>query len=631
MATRGLEARGGKAPGRSLPRSSRLASASSFDLALGAVGLLTVVAFVLRLPHLSESLVGDEMYAFAEVHDRSLSGVIERVREGGENSPPLFFLLAWAAMKLGDPTVLIRLPSLLLGTATVPLVYVLGVRTVGRHAALIAAALLAVSPFAIFYSTEARPYTTLTFLVSLSTLALVLALESSRRRWWVLYAVTGCLALYAHYFAIFALIAQGGWALWTHRERFWKLVLANAAIVVGYVPWLLAFLDQKGNSISILAFYAPLNAKGVGRELLRLFPGHPSFLASELPGRGVVVIVALALIVATAVGGVETARRAEGSGLRRPAPKLILVCLLALAPMVGFYLYSVTGPELFIARYLSAALPFVVLVLGAVLAWPPRAFSLPAAGVVVVGVASGALASFEAEHRRPAYKDAAHYIDRHARPGDAVVQADLTLGATRSLVIRGGRQQSLDVNFERDHDVFSVFQESDVVRAFAAAARRARFLLVGPDPLPRPPEGMSARLVKSERFPGSLPLTVRAYSPADPASGFETAGLAKEQEAARRLRRKADALAGCLSKAGLDPRRAETSPPGSIAVETPLTGRGRSLLFVYSTPETASRELPAIAGFLEAAGGEAKRKSDTVVGYTTHPTAAAASRVEGCV
>ena len=81
------------------------------DTTLAAVGLLTLVALALRLPHIGESLVGDEMYAYAEVHGRSFSEVFERVREGGENSPPLFFVLAWLSMKLGgDPTVLIRLP-----------------------------------------------------------------------------------------------------------------------------------------------------------------------------------------------------------------------------------------------------------------------------------------------------------------------------------------------------------------------------------------------------------------------------------------------------------------------------------------------------------------------------------------
>ena len=51
-----------------------------------------------------------------------------------------------------------RLPSLIAGTATIPLVYLLGVRTLGRTAGLIAAAVIALSPFMIYYSVEARAY-----------------------------------------------------------------------------------------------------------------------------------------------------------------------------------------------------------------------------------------------------------------------------------------------------------------------------------------------------------------------------------------------------------------------------------------------------------------------------------------
>ncbi len=50
-------------------------------------------------------------------------------------------------------------------------------RTVGRRAALVAAALTALSPFLIFYSAEARGYELMIALVLVSTLALLRAVE----------------------------------------------------------------------------------------------------------------------------------------------------------------------------------------------------------------------------------------------------------------------------------------------------------------------------------------------------------------------------------------------------------------------------------------------------------------------
>ena len=278
-----------------------------------AVGALTALALFLRLPHIDESLVLDEHYAFAESNVPWPWDVIEHVRDGGENSPPLYFLLAWAAMKLGDPTVLIRLPSLLLSTATVPVVYILGLRTVGRRAGLIAAAVVALSPFSIFYSSEARPYATLMFFVACSTLVLLIALERNSRWWWGLYALIACAVLYTHYFGAFALLAQGGWAFFARSERRRELVLANVGVAVGFVPWLIVWLDQQGNSISELATYWPLGLEEVGRELLRLVAGNPMVMPGAVPGVVAIVLAGVGIAVAVAW------RRAPGA-CRSPRP-----------------------------------------------------------------------------------------------------------------------------------------------------------------------------------------------------------------------------------------------------------------------------------------------------------------------
>lgn len=182
---------------------------------------LTLVAFALRVVGMDQSLYGDELFAYEEVEGHSLIGVLREVESQSiEVSPPLFFVLAWLSAKLGDPTIWIRLPSLIAGTALVPVVYLLGSRTVGRPAALLAAALTAIAPFAIFYSAEARPYATLAVLAALSTWSMLRALESPRRWWWVVYAVAAAGAIYTHYTGVFVLGAQALWAGWGYpRER----------------------------------------------------------------------------------------------------------------------------------------------------------------------------------------------------------------------------------------------------------------------------------------------------------------------------------------------------------------------------------------------------------------------------
>ena len=124
--------------------------ARSPEVVLAAVAALTVVAFVLRFAQVHQSIVGDEVGTYRDIFGRSFGAVLNTVHTGDENSPPLYLLLAWASAKLGDPTVWIRLPSAVLGTATVPVVYAIGRETVGRIGGLIAAGVMAMAPFSMW-------------------------------------------------------------------------------------------------------------------------------------------------------------------------------------------------------------------------------------------------------------------------------------------------------------------------------------------------------------------------------------------------------------------------------------------------------------------------------------------------
>ena len=139
---------------------------------LKAIAGITLLGLALRVAGLGQSLYGDELYTYRALVDHGLGDALRSVYRT-EDTPPLFFVLAWAAAKAGDPTLWLRVPSLVLGTAAIPLTYLIGLRTVGRSGALIGAALLALAPFAVFYAGEARAYATLVFFVALSTLALL--------------------------------------------------------------------------------------------------------------------------------------------------------------------------------------------------------------------------------------------------------------------------------------------------------------------------------------------------------------------------------------------------------------------------------------------------------------------------
>src|SRR4051794_34558165 len=163
------------------------------------VAALVLAGAVLRRVYANQPLFADELATYWIVTGHGLRDVVSVVHTNAEISPPLFFVLSWLSSQVSHAEEWVRAPSLIAGVATIPLVYVLGRLTVGRRPALIATAVTACSPFMVYYATEARAYAVMMFLVVVSTIAMLRAVDDGRKRWWVLYAVSSCLAVYSYY------------------------------------------------------------------------------------------------------------------------------------------------------------------------------------------------------------------------------------------------------------------------------------------------------------------------------------------------------------------------------------------------------------------------------------------------
>ena len=390
--------------------------------ALTPVAAITLLALLLRLPGLDESVFGDELFTYEIATRPGFGDMLHGVTGPLEISPPLYFALAWLCAKLGDPHVWIRVPALVAGVALVPATYALGVRTVGRAAALIGAGVVALSPFAIYYSSEARAYSLTTLLVVLAALALLAAVEDGGWARWGLFALAACAALYSHYTAIFALAAEVAWAAWAHRGRVRELALACAAAAAGLVPWVPSFLDDRTAGFqTAIENINPLTLSFFSRSLGIAVIGNPYVSLRETPGRAVVALLAVGLLLAV-TGAV--AARGELMARVRAEPRLVLVVALAAATPLGAALYSIPFASVYVPRTLHASLPAFCLVVGALVAGSPRRLALPAAALVTVALALGTVALLR-EPPKPPYRQAADWIAERSRPGDPVLQVGL--------------------------------------------------------------------------------------------------------------------------------------------------------------------------------------------------------------
>src|SRR5262249_22062718 len=99
-----------------------------------------------------------------------------------------------------------------------------------RRTGVIAASMLAIHSFHIFWSQQARSYALLTLLLVVSTSLLVSALRAPQlRRTWAAYVVVSALACYCQVFAVRVLITQWLWP--TSTEGLGDLRLAFGALL----------------------------------------------------------------------------------------------------------------------------------------------------------------------------------------------------------------------------------------------------------------------------------------------------------------------------------------------------------------------------------------------------------------
>ena len=172
-----------------------------------ALWLIIGLAAVLRVAYLgAKSIWSDE--AFSIVMAKLPWSDFWRMTTTTEANMSLYYVLLRGWLRFGDPAWWVRLLSALTAVAVVPIVYWIGREFLSDRAGVLAALLLAINVFHIRYSHEARSYSLVVLLVAFSFLAFFRSFQESGHLWGGLYVLSSALALYAHFFAALALLAQ---------------------------------------------------------------------------------------------------------------------------------------------------------------------------------------------------------------------------------------------------------------------------------------------------------------------------------------------------------------------------------------------------------------------------------------
>lgn len=223
------------------------------------IGAITVLAILARIFSLNKSLRLDEGSSVEIVRGIFLGGHSHTwasfwsVLWNHELNMAFYYVLLRLWMHFGSGAVYLRLPSVVLGVCSVPLVFILGKRLFDRRVALVAALLLAVHSVHAGFSQEMRAYPLFVFWIILSYLLFLRAAEKPTAANWALYALAGSVAVYIHFFALFVFPAQYVAVLWLPRRSpaLWRGLLASAAfIAVTAVPVFIFVLTKDTDQLA---------------------------------------------------------------------------------------------------------------------------------------------------------------------------------------------------------------------------------------------------------------------------------------------------------------------------------------------------------------------------------------------
>lgn len=161
------------------------------------------LALILRLIGIGkESLWWDEYTSHVYLNAPSLFDFLVLNRTLDPLTLPFYYTLEYLwTHYVHDSVLSLRLMSIAIGIATIPMLYALGRRMFGPWAGLTAAALLAVSPTHIHHAQSIRMYVVFVFLAVVVVWSFVRLLETRRLSLWILHGIASFLLYWTHPFA----------------------------------------------------------------------------------------------------------------------------------------------------------------------------------------------------------------------------------------------------------------------------------------------------------------------------------------------------------------------------------------------------------------------------------------------
>ena len=345
--------------------------------------------------------------------------IIERTAR--DVHPPLYYLAThfWQIL-FGTSELATRSFSAACGLATIIVAYLLMRRLFSEGTARLAALFVALGPFAVRYSDEARMYGMAAMIAVIATYLLVRIATSKHASYklWLLYALVIAAGLYTHYYTLFIIPAHIVYLAWVRggvlpllRDKKWWFGYMLAALL--FVPWLPSALAQM-TRVSAGFWIPPVNAETVPNTFMQFLAFIPSWAYSGW--------VAGILITLFAIGGIRTF-----IVNKRLRAGIILLASWLVLPLAIVMLVSIARP-VYYDRYFIYCAVAMYLLLAVIVSQCDLLMKRPRLQVVTLAIL---IATFtygvfsvgaQATHRMGAI---GKYVTAYYKPGDKIVSGEL--------------------------------------------------------------------------------------------------------------------------------------------------------------------------------------------------------------
>jgi uncharacterized membrane protein len=164
------------------------------------------------------------------------------ITANGEVNPPLFHWIEHFMLYFGNSEFVLRFVPAVLGTLTIPLFYLVGKEFLDRNCGIIMAALLTISPFHIFYSQEARVYSTMLFFISIAIIFYFRAMRSNAWKSWALFGLFSAIAFWAHFYTLIPVLSLFFIAVGINAKKIRDEIRFTFPLITGAIVFLLVSL-----------------------------------------------------------------------------------------------------------------------------------------------------------------------------------------------------------------------------------------------------------------------------------------------------------------------------------------------------------------------------------------------------